>query len=258
VKNDKYLKDWNNKDVPYTKSKGGVIVVANPLDNLVYPNYISWPTPEIVQKLYRSRQIRAFDENQSSICTSSLGYYCDLQSLHSEDVITWSVFGTLAYSSLSIRERWVSRFFDVLKIPDVNSKNAIIFLWRRIPHLDTLVLGGPEIDFGISTYNALTYGEAKWQSGVGMNQGKKKDKDQIQLRLEFLAKFGKVIYPSVKIFLVVGVGLSKDAFNNSKPLTPGVRLIFTTWEDVCNISVHPHYDEIQRYYQWKLKHSHQM
>jgi len=67
VENDKYMKDWNNKDIPYTKSKGGVIVVANPLDNLVYPNCIPWPTPEIVQKLYRSRQIRAFDGYQFSI-----------------------------------------------------------------------------------------------------------------------------------------------------------------------------------------------
>lgn len=258
MENDQYLKDWNNKDIPYTKSRGGVIVVANPLDNLVYPHSIPWPTPEIVQKLYSSRQIRAFNEKESLICISGLGYYCDLQSLYSEDAITWSVFGTLAYLGLSIRERWVSRFFKVLEIPELNAKNAIISLWRRIPHPDSLVSGGPEIDFEILTDHVLILGEAKWRSKVGVKQGKKGDKDQIQLRLEFLAKYGKAIYPSVKLFLVVGVGLSKDAFNDNEILTPGVRFISTTWEKVCNISVHPHYHELQKYYQWKLKHSHQM
>jgi len=80
--------------------------------------------------------------------------------LHSEDAITWSVFGTIAYSTLSKRENWVSQFFKLLNISDAVSTNAVIFLWRRIPHPDTLVAGGPEIDFGIITDNALILGEA--------------------------------------------------------------------------------------------------
>ncbi len=208
-----------------------------------------------MQKLYKSRQIRAFDGNQSSICTSGLGYYCDLQSLHSEDAITWSIFGPLCYSNLLVREKWVSQFLELLGIKKAKPTNSNIFLWRRIPHPDTLVSGGPEIDFGILTDNTLIFGEAKWMSRIGNKQGKKRDKDQIQLRLEFLDKYGKTTFPSVDIFLVVGVGLSKDAFNDSKSLIFGARLISTTWLDICSIKEHPHYNEIQRYYKWKLKHT---
>ncbi|GAI96640.1 unnamed protein product, partial [marine sediment metagenome] len=210
-------KDWNGKKICSAKSAGGVIVVAHPFDNLISKNCVPWPPPEIVQKLYRSRQIRAFQGVQSSICTSGLGYYCDLQSLHSEDAITWSVFGTVAYSSLSERENWVSQFLKLLNIPDAVSTNAAIFLWRRIPHPDTLVLGGPEIDFGIITDNTLILGEAKWQSGIGSAQGKNKNKDQIQLRGEFLEEYGKKIFPSQKVQIVVGIGLFKNAFNKRTP-----------------------------------------
>jgi len=244
------MKDWNSKNILSTKSTGGVFVVAHPFDNLISGNCVPWPPLEIVQKLYQSRQIRAFQGAQFAICTSGLGYYCDLQSLHSEDAITWSVFGTIAYSTLSKRENWVSQFFKLLNISDAVSTNAVIFLWRRIPHPDTLVAGGPEIDFGIITDNALILGEAKWQSGVGSGQGKKKNKDQIQLRGEFLKKYGKIIFPSQKVQAVVGVGLFKNTFNNTVPT--GVSFLSTTWEDICSIQVHPHFDEIQRYYKWKL------
>lgn len=246
------MKDWNGRKINFAKSKEGVIVVTHPFDNLISTNCIPWPPPEIVQKLYKSTQIRAFQDTQSSICTSGLTYYCDLQSLHSEDAITWSVFGTVAYSSLSERENWVSQFFKLLDISGAVSTNAVIFLWRRIPHPDTLVLGGPELDFGIITDNTLILGEAKWQSGVGSAQGKKKNKDQIQLRGEFLEKYGKIIFPSLKVQIVVGVGLYQNAFNNTVP--SGVSFLSTTWKDICSIQSHPHFDEIQRYYEWKLDH----
>ena len=244
------MKDWNGRNIEFANSKGGVIAVANPFDNLISKNCVPWPPPEIVQKLYQSRQVRAFQGAQCSICTKKLGYYCDLQSLHSEDAITWSVFGTVAYSSLSERENWASQFFKLLDISDAVSTNAVIFLWRRIPHPDTLVSGGPELDFGIITDNTLILGEAKWQSGVGSAQGKKKNKDQIQLRGEFLKKYGKIIFPLLKVQIVVGVGLSQNAFNNTVP--KGVSFLSTTWEDICSIQAHPHFDEIQRYYKWKL------
>jgi len=246
------MKNWNGRKINFAKSKGGVIVVSHPFDNLISANCIPWPSPEIIQKLYKSRQVRAFEGAQSSICTSGLGYYCDLQSLHSEDAITWSVFGTVAYSSLSIRENWVSQFFKLLDISGAVSTNAVIFLWRRIPHPDTLVLGGPELDFGIITDDTLIFGEAKWQSRIGMAQGKRKNKDQIQLRGEFLKKYGKKIFPSLNAYIVVGVGLFKNTFNNTVPT--GVSFISTTWEDICSIQAHPHFDEIQRYYKWKLDH----
>jgi hypothetical protein len=82
--------DWNDRAIPVAHSKGGVKAVAHPFDNLVRTGISAWPPPEIVQKLYKSRQSRAFEGKDLEIATSGLGYYCDLQSLHSEDAITWS------------------------------------------------------------------------------------------------------------------------------------------------------------------------
>ena len=170
------MKDWNGKEIKAAKSKGGVIVVQNPWENLIRTGFSIWPVPEIIQKLYESRQKRAFQGEQKTIATQSLGYYCDLQSIHSEDAITWSVFGPILYSSLEIRSRWTRDFLSLLKIKSPKTRKTNIFLWRRIPHPDTLVPGGPEIDFGILTEDTVVLGESKWRSKVAEKQGKKGDK----------------------------------------------------------------------------------
>ncbi len=54
------MKDWNQASIACAHSKGGVTVTAHPFDNLIRNGCSPWPPPEIVQKLYQSRQIRAF------------------------------------------------------------------------------------------------------------------------------------------------------------------------------------------------------
>lgn len=92
------MKDWNEQEIATAHSRGGVTVTTHPFDNLVRSGCSPWPPSEVVQKLYQSRQIRAFTGVDAKSCTSGLGFYCDLQSIHSEDAITWSVFGTVARS----------------------------------------------------------------------------------------------------------------------------------------------------------------
>jgi hypothetical protein len=70
--------DWNGRTVSVSHSKGGVKAVSPPYDNLVRTGIASCPSPEIVQKLYKSRQSRAFEGKDLEIATSGLGYYCDL------------------------------------------------------------------------------------------------------------------------------------------------------------------------------------
>jgi hypothetical protein len=248
------MKDWNDREVASAQSKRGVQVVAHPLDNLISTGCSPWPTSEIVQKLYQSRQVCAFDEEQRNRCTSGLGYYCDLQSLHSEDAITWSVFGTFVRSDQRLREAWIADFLKLLRLPvEVSPIGANISLWRRLPHPDTLAPGGPEIDFSIITENAVILGEAKWKSGVGTAQGKMKDKDQIQLRGEFLEKYGHKIFPQCKYPVVMGLSLLDKAFENTVPDS----IMFKTalWKDVCNLRAHPLCDELGRYFIWKVNNS---
>ncbi len=247
------MKDWNGKEISSTTSRGGVQVVAHPFDNLMRAGCSPWPTPEVLQKLYQSRQVRAFHDDNLTICKSGIGYYCDLQSLHSEDAITWSVFGTVSRAPRNCLQRWVGDVMDFLGIPGASSELSEIFLWRRIPHPDTLVPGGPEIDAGIVTENSVIFWEAKWLSQVGTAQGKERDKDQIQLRREFLAKYGARLFPNASVLAVIGVSLFTDCFCSTAP--SNVLFMSTTWEDLCSLSSHPFADEVKRYFEWKRNNS---
>lgn len=247
------MKDWNQTDIMCAYSKGGIPVTAHPFDNLIRTGCSPWPPPEIVQKLYQSGHVRAFAGEDERTCKSGIGFYCDLQSIHSEDAITWSVFGTVRRASQPDLKVWLADLLKLLDLPGLKTDDAEIFLWRRVPHPDTLVPGGPEIDVGISTSNALILGEAKWQSGVGKAQGKMRDKDQIQLRGEFLKKYGSRLFPNRSAFVVLGISLFADAFEDTTP--EDITFRATTWERICSLASHPHAEELWRYFKWKKEHS---
>ncbi len=125
------MKDWNDREIRVARSKGGVLVTSHPFENLVSTGIVPWPTPEVVQKLYQSNQSKAFDEQNLAIAAGGIGHYCDLQSIHSEDAITWSVFGTLAYSDAEARNAWVSRLLALCLLGGVHATNSSVCLWRE-------------------------------------------------------------------------------------------------------------------------------
>ena len=127
-------------------------------------------------------------------------------------------------------------------------------MWRRIPHPDTLVMGGPEIDFGILTNDTVVLREAKWRSEMGTGQGKERGKNQIQLRTEFLEKFGIKIFSRVKKFIILIISLIPRKVGLFA-LPKGIQVLETTWDHVCAISSPPLSQEIQRYLNWKKQHS---
>jgi hypothetical protein len=178
------IQDWRDDQVETATSSGGVLALVDPWQNVIRSGVKPWPPCELIQKIYQSRQARAFTDGHHAAATAKLGFYSDLQSIHSEDAITWSFFGPVVYADSVIRVRFVQDLFTAIDVPGT-SKNARIWLWRRLPHPDTLVSGGPEIDFGIQTDDVFLLGEAKWRSVVGAAQGVKRDKDQITLRREF-------------------------------------------------------------------------
>lgn len=248
------MDNWNGTKIEVSRSKGGVLAVVNPFENLISTGIVPWPASEVVQKLYKSRQERAFEEVERRRVSGVLGFYCDLQSLRSEDAITWSVFGTAARSSPAGRAKYLAELLELLGLEKTVGERSELFLWRRIPHPDNFVPGGPEIDFGIITDSIVILGEAKWMSKVGEGQGKEKGKDQIQLRREWLAKLGPRIFGRDRKFAVVGISL----LNEMKKVPSselGIQVVTTTWEKVCSLSTHPLADEVNRYYRWKLQNS---
>ena len=159
--------DWRGTEVEVAKSKGGVLALASPWDNVVHGGVLPWPPAELVQKLYQSRQIRAFSGSDEVIATKALGFYSDLQSIHSEDAITWSAFGPVAYSQPPAHVAFAEALLRLIAVPSGPISAANVWLWRRQPHPDTLVSGGPEVDFGIQTDEVFILGEAKWLSSIG-------------------------------------------------------------------------------------------
>src|SRR5205807_319477 len=101
-----YIQNWHGAEIKVARSAGGVLAVADPWDNVVRTGIRPWPPPELIQKAYQSRQLSAFRGENAEIAVSRLGFYSDLQSLHSEDALTWSVFGPIAYATRAVREEF--------------------------------------------------------------------------------------------------------------------------------------------------------
>lgn len=247
------MEDWNGRAISVARSRGGVLATVNPSDNLVRSGTSPWPPPEILQKFYQSRQGTAFD---GADVAEHFGYYCDLQSLNSEDAITWSFFGPLVYANSQTRYCYLSELCRLIDIPAPDPGNIHVWLWRRIPHPENpFSLHSPEIDFGFQASNLLIFGEAKWRSGVNKKQGIAGDKDQMMLRRDFCNRYGAKLFPECQRFVVLGLSIAGDVIKPFEDTCGTTRIqgCNTTWERLASIGSHPFAEEIKRYYSWKLK-----
>jgi hypothetical protein len=252
------VRDWKGRPITVGKSSGGVYAVADYRDNLISGGVAPWPPPELIQKLYQSIHENAFPEAEKHIVTRMLSYYTDLQSLRSEDALTWSLFGPLIYSDSNTRNRFADALLAQIDIPANSAQHTSIWLWRRLPHPDTRTPGGPEVDFGIQTDEVLVIGEAKWLSGVAKQQGKLHDKDQLTLRREFCQKHGGACYAGYKKLVILGVDQAGSSFEpacSDEIATDTVCTRNLTWKQVCGLVESPHGEELRDYLQWKQSNS---
>jgi hypothetical protein len=250
------IPDWLGNSVDVATSKGKVLAIAAPWRNVIRTGIRPWPAPELIQKVYKSRQDRAYTGAEHEIATANLGFYSDLQSLHSEDAITWSVFGPIVYAPPSIRCTFVRELLTLINVQG-SASNTNVWLWRRIPHPDDLVPGGPEIDFGIQTDDVFLLGEAKWRSAIAAAQGVNRNKDQMALRQEFCEKYGHRLFAEVRHFVILGLS-SKGGMVSpiDRPLLgASLHVRDTTWEAVVRIASHPCAEEVRQYLRWKTQHS---
>jgi hypothetical protein len=172
-----------------------------------------------------------------------LGFYCDLQSLRSEDAITWSVFGTLDQSPPDRRASFLRELLNEAKIK-TESRDFKIDLWSRVLHPENFkISNGPEIDFTIIGEDVVILGESKWGSPVDIKQGIEVDKHQLQIRKEYLEGIGSKIYSNKKFKKVLLIGNERFTEKNYP---------FLSWEQVCTQIKHPADKELERYYDWKM------
>ncbi len=249
--------DWLNRPIELAQSAGGVYAFRSPWDGVVRGDVAPWPPPELVQKLYQSRQTRAYREEALAAVTAAHGYYADLQSVHSEDAVTWSLFGPIAYAGSNVRDRYVAEVCSSILGREETVRHSHVWLWRRIPHPDKLVPGGPEIDFGLQTERILVLGEAKWRSQVGAGQGADGMKDQIELRVDFCKTYGRALFPGVERFVVLFVSPRLGALTETQRALGSERVTVAeaTWEQLGGLASNPWRDEFVAHLAWRQRHS---
>lgn len=254
-----HISDWNGHPIEVVESRGGVPPVCRHYSNLLRVDRGAAEPAEIAQKLYRSKHEGDFHPGDRNSLKSYLGYYTDLQSLHSEDAITWSVFGTVAKSDEAVRTRWTAELFGEVGLGSGRPDHSDITLWRRVPHPQTNSPDGPEIDFSISTEDTLLLGASKWTSKVARGQGIHRDLDQIEMRLMYLERYGRTTsvldkttgLPRHKRLAVLLVSIDPVPVSQNW-MREDITTLSTTWERVCALKSHPFADELGRYYRWKL------
>jgi|SRR5882724_10811108 len=200
------LPHWNGTQrIRADESTSGVLVTTHPDDNLVCET-TPWPPPELLQKYYASARFRGRTTEDDAGARAGLGHYCDLQSLNSEDAVTWSFFGNVVYANPKERLEVFNRLLENIGDSAV-SDAPICWLWRRLPHPEKAESsGGPEIDFGFLSNSTLVLGEAKWNSPLGTGQGVNGDRTQLYLRARYCDLYATLALKSVRRFIVLGVG----------------------------------------------------
>lgn len=170
---------------------------------------IVWPPAPIVQKLIKSNHT---PHEHDSLLTHQLGYYCDLQSINSEDALTWNYFGPLLYAQPHERVQfawWLMHLLDPEAEPD---EVCEIDLWRRIPHPQKPgSTNGSELDFLLIGNRTVVLGEAKWKSDEPQHQGEGQDMSQTQLRALFVEQFGNKVFGETRRLLVLMVTLDPSS-----------------------------------------------
>jgi hypothetical protein len=241
------------KTIRIAQSAGGVPVTIHPDDNLVHNFVTPWPPPELLRKMIASGKFRGATPEDDIAARSGLGYYCDLQSLNSEDALTWSVFGSLAYLPQAEKVVVTKKLFSQLGI-EHDPGDISIWLWHRIPHPENSESSrGPEIDFGILDENNLILGEAKWNSSIGTGQGVNKNRSQLDFRLMFCNDFARCAFPNVRNFMVVGLARTQDLFDIDQQSNNQVSIINLTWETVIDCFEGALREELQQYLAWRLR-----
>jgi hypothetical protein len=148
--------------IPSKRSSGAVVPIKN---NVIIPDFVEWPPTELLCKLYKSEHIKDYDEKYHPDLVNELGYYCDLESIKSEDTVTWSLFGYISKMDKEIQNNFYNELLEKLNF----DKDIImsIELWKTLPHPQTFSPKGPEIDVFMLGEKYYILVECKWTSGIG-------------------------------------------------------------------------------------------
>ena len=230
--------------------RSGIRVTAHPSDNLVRGPHPVWPTPELLQKYYANDRFKGRSPEDDAFARSALGHYCDLQSLNSEDAVTFSLFRTLACLQAQERNETIVRLFERIGLPSPTTP-VTTWLWRRLPHPEKPTsTGGPEIDFGLLSTDVMVIGESKWNSPLGAAQGVNKDRTQLDLRVAWCTELGPRALPEVQRWVILGIARRPDLMETSGVGATSM-VVNLRWQDLPPLFPASIRTELEEYLAWK-------
>jgi len=256
------IPNWKGRMVRVTRSgqqSNGRMAVIDFKDNLItgaIPGFIPLP---LLQKLVRSvHEVDYFGAARDAV-TSRLGFYTDLQSLASEDTITFSYLGPIwLLGSLEVAKftDWLMR---ELELPVGRAGMAMMDFWRRIPHAQSGGRNGSEFDWAVVRPELLLLVENEFSGTQSSNLGVNCDLKQVEMLREYAMNWGRVFHPSVTKFVILGVtscGRSEIAPQEDIDLGGAwVHVRNVTWQHLASYRGHPSGTEFADYYAWRIEHA---
>jgi hypothetical protein len=133
-----------NEEKKIIHSRGKSAAVVNLSDNFLIPPDTVWPDIDIANKIVKSEHISDYPEEHQTELKRQFGFYTDLQSIRSEDALTWSLFGYIS----KLGQQKIDTFYnELLAYFELGEDyKCEIRLWQRLSHPETLGNSGPEID----------------------------------------------------------------------------------------------------------------
>ena len=88
------IDNWRGEPIEIARSPSGVVLVRDYVDNLIRSPEVPWPPPALVSKLVADDRVAArWPPTLADAVSKRLGHCTPLQSINSDDAITWSFFG---------------------------------------------------------------------------------------------------------------------------------------------------------------------
>ena len=196
---------WHGRPILDARSIGSGVFAAFDWRDLVLH-----PGPEIVSKAaVASRHASAFTEADLCRLRQCDNRYTDVQSLQSEDSVTWSTFGP--HVPPSALATVVDAAFGIAGCPRMWQPT----FWRRLPHPDGTG-GGPEADLMLEATDNWCFAiEAKWLSDLKSKQGKGTNRTQLEMRADSIAAKGSALGRRGSLVIVPGPQQYPRARTNS-------------------------------------------
>src|SRR4051812_25259492 len=162
---------WRSEPVRAARSPGGVLLLADYEDALLSWATPPWPPPSLITRLVADdEQPAKWSAETRALVTERLGFYCRLQSINSEDAMTWSVFGPLAVAPVERRVWFLRWICNRIGLP-AQDNQCDVDLWRRIAHpRKPSASNGPELDAVLEGDRTVVFVECKWGAPEGTGQ----------------------------------------------------------------------------------------